>query len=177
MGTFEKLQHLYEQIRLANREPREHEGLEEPKIEEGFRSIGLEPPPVLRRLYQWHNGISNLLGFLYFEPLQDALRNYRSLERWRSSEPARLRSTWFPVLNFNGDVLFCVDVKTSALVAIDAEADRIEVLAEHFENYVDALAVAIERGVVTFNDGGEFVLSDTRWQQIAEAHHIQSAWL
>jgi hypothetical protein len=177
VGTFEKLQDLYKRIRLANREPREHAGLEEIKIEEAFRGIGLEPSLILRQLYQWHNGISNLLGFLYFEPLQDSLRNYYNLEGWRSREPTRLRSTWFPVLNFNGDVLFCLDIETDALVAIDAEADRIEVLAEHFESYVDAIAVALESGAVKLSEGGEFELNDALWQQIAKAHRVQSAWL
>ena len=68
-------------------------------------------------------------------------------------------------------------MQSGALIEIDPEADRIELLAETFEHYIDAVLFAIENGSLSFGPGGDFEVDCKEWNKITESHRIKSAWL
>ena len=86
MTPFEKLQRIYDTIRLSNDEPREQDGLNAAQVSDAFEKVGLKPLPVLRQLYEWHNGVGYLLGFLCFDSLEICIEKYQLLCKGGESE-------------------------------------------------------------------------------------------
>ena len=175
MGDLEDVQFIFSCIREANREPREHPGLDRAEIEGRFRSVGLKPHPFLVDLYHWRNGIDYVNAFLYFLTLEDAFQHYEAM---LEASHRDWKPSWFPFLDLNGDVWFCLDVESGELIELEFEGGREEILASDYRNYIAAVAEMFRGGHMQFNeDGGCFdVESSERWEQVAARHRVTSAW-
>jgi hypothetical protein len=66
------------------------------------------------------------------------------------------RNTWFPLLDRNGDVLVCLDLNNLSLTTVDIECDRTKVIANCYEEYLDALVEIFEKEAYS-------IYSSTMW--------------
>jgi hypothetical protein len=178
MKTFEKICYIYDQIRLVNNEPIAQDGISYDEIISEFEDIKLSPSSLLIKIYEWHNGIHYLDAFLHMLSLEDAFRWYYLYEEIKSeSQDFEWQIDWFPILDMNGSVQICVDVNTGLLVAIDIELGGIEVIAQHYENYLDAIFEVFDKGVFIYNSlSGSIDVTESIWQDISSKYQIKNAW-
>jgi hypothetical protein len=171
---FEQIQKIYELVRETNDEPQEEPGLDRTAIARRLEAEGIPCHPLLLDLYSWRNGIWHVNGFLHFVSLDYAIERYRSVTKYPDdSDP-----NWFPILDLNGDVLFCLNLETDALVEVDLEAQRNEVLAQKASHYLAAVIDVLKDGSATYDEtGGLFeVTNESGWQAAMARHRIKSAW-
>jgi hypothetical protein len=173
MGSLEDLEFIYSRIRAVNSEPREFPGMDRTEVQKRFLSADLVPHPFLVDLYAWRNGIDNVNAFLYFLPLDEAFKRYDAMLRMTHRD---WKPTWFPFLDLNGNVWFCIDVETGEFVEIDIEGDREEILATDYRKFISAVTEMFREDRMVFDSGCFEVADDEVWEETAVRHGVTSAW-
>jgi|CXWL01.1.fsa_nt_gi hypothetical protein len=138
--------------------------------------LGLKLPVALETLYKWHNGIFHLNAFLHFLPLREAAKLYLVYSDCRSKgwEPV-IEASWFPVLDQNGDIQYCIDVENRELWTVDLEDGSTQKLARDYETYLDALIAAFERGLVVFDpDRGCFDIEPDERESLCREFELEA---
>ena len=170
----EKLKFIFDEIQKVNSEPKGQPGVSEAVIVEAFEKIGLIPPAYLVELYKWHNGIWNLNAFLSMNSLDDASDIYKALnetsEVW---EDFGWKPSWFPLLNMNGDVHYCIDVENGSLSAIDPEGGTVEILVRDIESLINALFEVFATKAFRYEPAsGTVNIEKSVWRAVAQKHGI-----
>jgi hypothetical protein len=176
MDAFEEIVDLYSRIRAENAEPRERPPATSFSVKLAFEGIGLNLPMLLEKIYTWHNGIFHLNAFLHFPSLRESVNTYRTLAdlRLRGSEP-ETKASWFPILDLNGDILYCLDVDNGEIWAVDIECGTTWLLARSYERYIDALRAAFDRESAVYDPhSGEFDISDGDWAALCREFGLES---
>lgn len=183
MNAFEKICYIYDRIRLVNDEPIAKPGLSRDMIIQMFKDFDLLPLPLLVDLYEWHDGISYLNAFLHLLSLSESLDrcdifNSISYETENNKNKARKQKIrLLPIFSMNGDVQICVDINSGSLTAIDLELGRFEKIAEHYENYLNALIEVFGNGQFVYEEiSGSIDLNDIFWQEMRKKYKIKNAW-
>lgn len=173
----DKIRNLFSLISELNDEPRPNPGIGEREIRAKFESLELQPSDDLIDLYSWHNGIGYLNAFTHFLSIDEATDVYKSLRELHEIVPDfEWRDCWFPVLSTNGDVHHCIDLDSGAIVDIDPECDVVRKIADHFNNYLDALTYAFEAGHVRYIADGGYVETDPAfWRDIEKKYQIKAS--
>ena len=175
MDAFEKLTRIYARIREENSEPQEQSPASVFAVRIAFEGLELPLPPVLEKLYTWHNGIYHLNAFLHFVPLREAVKAYRSFsESRRRGWLPEIKEKWFPVLDQNGDIQYCLDVETGELWAVDIEDGSIRLIAKDFEKFIDAVSEAFARDAAVYNpESGAFEVEPDDWADIRNEYGLE----
>ena len=173
----EKLKFILDEIQKVNAEPKVQPGASEITVLEAFEQIGITPPAYLVELYKWHNGIWNINAFLSMNSLGEATELHSLLcemvERW---EDFGWIPSWFPVLNLNGDVHYCIDVESGLLSAVDPEGGTVEILASNVGSFVNALVDVFASKSFSFKPySGTVEIEGSAWGAIAAKHGINPA--
>jgi hypothetical protein len=177
-SAFEHLLRIYSRIREENDEPQAQPATSSFVVELAFAGISLPVHPLLAQLYTWHNGIFHLNAFLHFLPLREAVKNYQS-----NSESRRLgwlpgiSPNWFPILDLNGDVQFCLDVMSGEIWCVDIEDGSTRKLARHYDCCIAALVAAFDRGFAQYNpESGAFEVGPEYWEALCAEFGLEQPW-
>jgi hypothetical protein len=183
MNAFEKISYIYDQIRLVNDEPIAKPGLSRDVIIQMFKDFDLFPVPLLVDLYEWHNGIGYLNAFLHLLSLSESLdrrEDYDSNEykvENNESKDHKQNICLLPIFSMNGDVQICVDINSGSLTAIDLELGRFEEIAEHYENYLNALLEVFESRSFIYEDfSGSIEIDKAFWLNMKQKYKIKNAY-
>lgn len=151
MNSLDKVKSIIAYLQTTNLEVIADPGLSKTKIRDAFKTINLLPPIKIVELYQWHNGIGELDCFLRFMNLDDALmwyRLFRDCYQENNNYYYGWQENWFPLLNMNGDVQLCLNFDTLSVISIDRECDTVEKIANHYNDYLDALLICLQQRIV-----------------------------
>jgi hypothetical protein len=181
MNTFKKICCIYEQILRVNNPPIapiEEPGLSHDEIAQLFKNIDLSPLSLLIEVYEWHNGIYCLEPFLNFLSLSDSIDLYHFYEKLDIDFLAdSWKSCWFPILCMNGDVRVFIDMNDGSLISIDIELNRVERIAEHYDDYLDAMLEVFENKAFVYDDACGLIKTDeTLWENMMQKYKIKKAW-
>ena len=178
MKSIEKVQKIFAIIQDINQESISSPGLSEYKIEDTLNRLGLPVTDELLQLYQWHNGIFNLDAFMHFLSLDDAVTLYNVYRVMKEDFPGfEWNKHWFPLIDMNGDVQVCLDLVTKSLYTIDMESEETILIAQHYDDYLNAMLSVFQNKSYCFNEqAGSVEVLDDDWNQLQEEHHIKSAW-
>jgi len=178
MNIIEKIQTIFQHIKLVNDEPAANTGISEAEVVSHFNSIGRTPTTDLIQLYEWHNGIYNLDAFLSLLSVNDAIERYKGNKSLKKDIPEfEWKESWLTVLDMNGDVQICLDLGTNELYSVDIECDLVQKIADNFEHYVDAILSIFEEDKFSFDEEAGCVdVKDDVWNGILKKYNIKSAW-
>jgi hypothetical protein len=178
MKVTDKLQTIFAHICDVNAEPTSQPGLNAERIIETLQNLAVPPLHELLELYQWHNGIEHLDAFLHLLSLEGAATCYKNFEDLKAEMPD---FPWyeglFPILDMNGDVQICLNLKTFELFSIDVECDSLVKIADHYERYLEAILHIFESQMYRFNEeAGCIKVKETDWEQVQQQFEIKGAW-
>ena len=106
--------------------------------------------------------------------LDEALEIYKALnemsEMW---EDFGWKPSWFPLLNMNGDVHYCIDLENGSLSAIDPEGGTVEMLVSDIENLINALFEVFATKSFRYEPfSGTVNIEKSVWRKIAQKHGV-----
>jgi hypothetical protein len=172
MPAFDDIKWLFERICSQNNEPNPRPGLDRDLVARRLADNEFAPHPLLLDLYSWHDGVMHLNAFLHFLPLEEAIEISRMM---RERDPS-WQTGWFPGLNINGDLAISLDVDSNQILVEDVEGGERWLLANHYQNYLDALRHAFQSGAAEFDEiAGSFGVAEGAWTAIAKQHQV-SDW-
>ena len=176
MTTIEKLEKILGYVLSMNSEPQVADGLATTEIIRLFRDSGIDAPSDLVDLYAWHNGIIYLNAFLFLFDVELAIQTFNGYREHKQEVPEfKWRKGLFPVLTTNGDIDHCIDLETGATYDIDIEGDGFLKTTENYHHYLDAIIIAFEEGLVSFDpNGGALYIDDDEWEALEKRFGITS---
>jgi hypothetical protein len=180
MNSLEKMDYILEKILKLDREPRKQPmlmlGLPRQEIIAAFTLHKLSPPDLLIQIYEKYNGILGLNPFFQSLPLEEAFSLHHDYQEINDDFDFGWQNTWFPIFDQNADIQICIDLDKLSLIAVDLECDSTEVIANRYEDYLDALVKIFEREAYILEPSGSIEIDESEWGELAERYQIKSMW-
>ncbi|ELS34457.1 MULTISPECIES: Cell wall assembly/cell proliferation coordinating protein, KNR4 [Pseudanabaena] len=177
MNSLKKIEYILEKILKLDRDPRRQSeliaGLPKQEIIDTFANHKLLPPDLLIQIYEKYNGILWLNPFFSFLSLESAFELYNAYRDIKKDcNDFAWESTWFPIFDQNADIQICINLENLSLITVDLECDSTEVIANHYEDYLDALVEVFEMGSYILQPYDSIELDELVWDELREKYKI-----
>ena len=178
MQPIEKIKLVISEIKTVNKATRTYPGLSRKEIIETFKSIEIEPSQEVIELYELFNGITSLNGYFDFQEVEEVIEWYRTYVEIKEDNPDfKFQKSWIPLFSMNGDVILCLDCELFSVIAIDLELCRVEKIAQHYEDYLDAILDIFEQQAVIYEEKTmHFTVESSVWEKTCSKYQLKNPW-
>jgi hypothetical protein len=135
-------------------------GISESDLGRLRKSLPCPLPPLLERLYRWHDGVASLIPYYDFLPLADMVEEYRQIRKIEIDvgipEGEGFKRTYLPILRFDGQeqiVVDCADERRAPLIDYFNESPSYDVRYRGIGHFLSVTLSAYEAGAYRMRRG------------------------